>query len=162
MRLGIMSDSHDHLINIKKAVDIFNQERVDLVLHCGDFIAPFAVRPLAHLNMRVIACYGNNDGEKVYLQRTFDELSIDVHVRNHCLIWHEHRILIMHEPDMPEIFAASGQFDLICYGHTHQALIEKTTQTLLVNPGETCGWLTNSPTIAIADLAEKNARLIAL
>jgi len=43
MKVGIMSDSHDRLPYIKRAVDIFNRESVDLVLHAGDYVAHFGV-----------------------------------------------------------------------------------------------------------------------
>lgn len=36
MRIGIFADSHDHLANIRLAVQWFNQEHVDLVLFAGD------------------------------------------------------------------------------------------------------------------------------
>lgn len=43
MRIGILSDTHDNLPAIKRAVDFFNQQKVQFVLHAGDFIAPFAI-----------------------------------------------------------------------------------------------------------------------
>ncbi len=157
MRIGVMSDSHDHLDNIDKAIHFFNAEKVDLVLHCGDFVAPFAVKPLAQLTMKIVACYGNNDGELVGLQKTFDNLKIEVYKRNYVFTWNSKRLLMMHEPDQPDIFAASGQFDLVCYGHTHNADIHRIDNVLVVNPGEVCGWLTRKPTVALVDLVGNTA-----
>ena len=36
--IGVMADSHDNLESIEKAVKVFNQEQVDLVLLAGDLI----------------------------------------------------------------------------------------------------------------------------
>jgi putative phosphoesterase len=36
--IGIISDTHDNLPAIKRAVDLFNEKNVDLVLHAGDFV----------------------------------------------------------------------------------------------------------------------------
>lgn len=33
MKIGILSDSHDHRENIRKAVDFFNKEEVEQVIH---------------------------------------------------------------------------------------------------------------------------------
>lgn len=162
MKIGLISDSHDHLTRIRAAVDIFNRENVELVLHCGDFIAPFAVRPFADLKMKIIACYGNNDGEKIHLQHTFENLNIEVHQRNHSISWQDKYIFMMHEPDFPDIFAASGKFDLVVYGHTHKSDIHKVNDVLVVNPGEACGWLTGTATIALVDLNQNQAKLVTL
>ena len=162
MKIGIMSDSHDHLDNIKKAVQIFNMENVDIVVHCGDFVAPFAIKPLRDLTMKVFACYGNNDGEKVMLQKIFQEFGIEIHQRNQAVKYNGKNILLMHEPDFPDIYAESGEFDLICYGHTHHPDIHKLNDIYIVNPGETCGWLTGNPTIVLADLARQEVEVVSL
>ena len=41
MRIGVISDTHDNLLMIKKAVEVFNRHGVGMVVHAGDFIAPF-------------------------------------------------------------------------------------------------------------------------
>ncbi len=162
MKIGLIADTHDHIAHIRKAIDIFNREDVELVLHCGDFIAPFAVRPFAELKMKMIACYGNNDGEKIHLQHTFENLGLEIHNRNHSISFQDKYIFMMHEPDHPDIFAASGKFDLVCFGHTHKSDIHKINDVLVVNPGEACGWLTGSATITIVDLKTNKAQLIDL
>ena len=58
MKLGVMADSHDHVPKIRQAVDLFRRRQVDLVVHAGDFVAPFAVAPLAELPYRVVAVFG--------------------------------------------------------------------------------------------------------
>lgn len=43
MRIGILSDTHDYLEMVDAAVGQLNRERVDLVLHAGDYISPFVI-----------------------------------------------------------------------------------------------------------------------
>ena len=64
MRIGILADTHDNLPKIERAVRFFNKEKVDFVLHAGDFIAPFAVSKLKGLTCSWLGVFGNNDGEK--------------------------------------------------------------------------------------------------
>ena len=67
--IGVMSDSHDNREAIKQAVSIFNSAECELVIHAGDFVAPFAALELANLTCRVKAVFGNCDGEKQGLTR---------------------------------------------------------------------------------------------
>ena len=64
MKLGVMADSHDNVPMVRRAVELFNRRQVDLVIHAGDFVAPFAIAPLADLDCRVVAVFGNNAKQK--------------------------------------------------------------------------------------------------
>ncbi len=57
--VGILSDSHDNLDGIKSAVRVFLDAGCTLVLHAGDFVAPFAARELQALGGRIKAVFGN-------------------------------------------------------------------------------------------------------
>ena len=74
VKIGIMSDSHDNINAIKRAVEIFNEEKVEAVFHAGDFIAPFVV-PLALKNLKcdLYGVFGNNDGERIGLKIKLEE-----------------------------------------------------------------------------------------
>ena len=51
MKIGVFSDSHDNVPMVKKAVELFNNEGVELVIHAGDFIAPFVVAAMGDLEV---------------------------------------------------------------------------------------------------------------
>ena len=40
MKIGIISDSHDHVDNIRRAVSVFREASVELVIHAGDIVSP--------------------------------------------------------------------------------------------------------------------------
>ena len=43
MTIGIISDTHDNVVNVKKAADKFKEAKVEFVLHCGDIICPLTI-----------------------------------------------------------------------------------------------------------------------
>ncbi len=150
MKIGIMSDSHDNLPLIDKAVEVFNREEVDLVLHAGDFVSPFTASVLQGLNTKLVGVFGNNDGDKRFLLRRFKDIA-ELH-DDHCELEIEgKRIALMHQPTFLEALVASGRYDLIVYGHTHQIDVRREP-TVVVNPGECGGWTSNTSTIATVDL----------
>ena len=51
MLIGAISDTHDNLPQIEKAVQILNEQKVGLVLHAGDYVAGFVIPQLAKLKL---------------------------------------------------------------------------------------------------------------
>ncbi|MCX5998163.1 MAG: YfcE family phosphodiesterase, partial [Chloroflexi bacterium] len=101
MRIGVMSDSHDNLPLIARAVELFNREKVDMVLHAGDYIAAFTASVLKNLNVKLVGVFGNNDGEKLYLLKRFQGIG-ELH-EDYCeLELGGRRIVLMHEPKFLE------------------------------------------------------------
>ena len=72
--IGILSDSHDNLPMIGRAVRVFNDAGCDLVIHAGDIVAPFAARALAGLRAPIKAVFGNCDGERKGLEEALSGL----------------------------------------------------------------------------------------
>lgn len=161
MKIGIISDSHDHLDNLKRAVELLKNEEVGYVLHCGDFVAPFTLPILSQLGVPFLGVFGNNDGERLLLRERAKEFG-EIKVQPAFLELEGRRLVIMHEPPLQSPLAKSGEFDVVLVGHTHKAEIKKEGGCLIINPGEACGWLTRKATIAILDLATLSARLVEL
>ncbi|MCD6575214.1 metallophosphoesterase [Candidatus Aerophobetes bacterium] len=151
MLLGIMADSHDNLFKIEEAVNFFNQERVDLVLHAGDFIAPFVVRKFKMLRCPLIGVFGNNDGEKKGLKDKILSIGGEIYNPPYSFIKNGKRILLLHDPEKLKKIDLNP-FDLIIYGHTHQSEIKRKEGKVFINPGECGGWLTGKSTIALLNL----------
>ena len=64
MKIGVLSDTHDHLTMIEAALAIFRQRQVEMVLHPGDVVAPFAAKHLLKWTGPLKIIFGNNDGER--------------------------------------------------------------------------------------------------
>jgi putative phosphoesterase len=159
--IGIMADSHDNCDAIQKAVRYFKDIKCDLVIHAGDFIAPFAARELEHLLCPVKAVFGNCDGERRGLKEAvqlFGEIQEAPHVFSHA----GKVILISHLHISVGKYALSGKYDAIVFGHTHKPEIREANNTLLINPGETGGWLTEKRSVAILNPVTWEAEIVDL
>ena len=150
MKIGVFSDSHDNVPMIKKAVELFNAEAVALVIHAGDFIAPFAVAAMGDLTCRVIGVFGNNDGERIGVAKRFEAIG-EVHPNLANVEIGGRKIAVVHYPELAEPIAKSGEYDIVIYGHTHEIDVRKA-ESLILNPGEVGGWVNGRCTAAIVDL----------
>lgn len=152
MKIGIISDSHDNVPVIKAAVDLFNSEGVGVVLHCGDFVAPFALLPFKLLNcQKLVAVFGNCDGEKKGLKKVADENGWTLEAGPFEFELVGRKVVIMHNPDPLEEFLSRGGHDLMCYGHLHKIVTEKKNGAWVINPGEAGGWLTKKSSVVVMD-----------
>lgn len=161
MKIGIISDTHDNLAQIKKAVDIFNREKVELILHAGDFVSPFTFLEFKNLNCPLKGVFGNNDGDKLYLQEKFKGIGEIYSAPYEAIIDHKN-IIMLHKEKLIDALAESQKYDVIIYGHTHRTDLHKIGKTLIINPGECSGWLSGKSTIALLDLTNLKAIIIDL
>ena len=159
MKLGIISDTHDNVPMVKKAVEFFNEADVDAVLHAGDYVSPFSVKPLLTLECDFLGVWGNNDGDKIVLQNVSQG---KIETSPYISSYGNRKILLGHYFETLEALIMSQEFHLIIYGHTHKPDIRKKGKTLIVNPGECGGWLDGKSTIAIVDLENQEAELVEL
>lgn len=153
MKVGLISDTHDNLPKIEKAVEIFNHNKVDYVIHAGDFVAPFSLLPLEKLNCEWIGVLGNNDGEKEGLIKKSGDRIKQGQI---SLVFDNKKVTVIHSIEKYD----SEPTDILIFGHTHKPEIKKIDKTLMINPGEASGWLYKKPTIAILDLDTLNAEII--
>ncbi|MCE1248135.1 MAG: metallophosphoesterase [Firmicutes bacterium] len=151
MKIGIISDTHDNILMMKKAVEIFREKKIELLLHAGDHVAPFTCMVWEELGVEVIAVFGNNDGDHSFLRKRFRKIG-RIYDRPREIIIGKRRILMLHEPDNLNEYSQSGKYDLVIFGHTHKQKIYLEDETLVINPGEGCGWITGKATAVIIDL----------
>jgi putative phosphoesterase len=165
MLIGAISDTHDNLPLIEKAVQALNEQKVGLVLHAGDYVAGFVVPKLAKLNCPLIGVFGNNDGDHELLKKRFSETAnCTIHDRFTQITIESYRIALLHghETELLNAIVDSGYFNAVIHGHSHNLRIEQKGKTLSINPGELCGYLTGKSTIAILDTVKQQARIIEL
>jgi len=165
MLIGIMADTHDNLPLVEKAVQKLNEENVGLVLHAGDYVAGFVILKFKELHAKLIGVFGNNDGDHELLKKRFSENpNLDMHGNFADVTVDGVRIALLHGSDRELLKALieSQSFDVIVHGHSHLAEAYKKGKTLVINPGEVCGYLTGKPTISLFDTAKREARQVEL
>jgi len=163
MLIGVMSDTHDNILLTKKAVSRFNREGVELVLHAGDFISPFMIDTLKDLEAPLTGVFGNNDGDRVLLERKSAALPTMKIAGTFARIdAGGMRIALLHGNDreLLEILIACRSLDLLVYGHTHRPEVRKEGSLLIVNPGEVYGYLTGRSTVALVDTVKRSAGIV--
>jgi putative phosphoesterase len=148
--IGILSDSHDNLVMVRRAVALFNDMGCDLVIHAGDFVAPFSVAELRNLRSPVKAVFGNCDGERAGLARAFEGLG-EVREAPFAFSHAGLRFLVTHMDGHLAGYLAKIPCDVAVFGHTHKALSEPRDGVLVINPGEAGGWLHGKATAALFD-----------
>ena len=165
MLIGAISDTHDNLPQIEKGVKYLNEQKVELVLHAGDYVAGFVVPKFKMLNCKLIGVFGNNDGDHELLKKRFSETAnCTIHDQFASITLEGYRIALLHgtQIELLNAIIGSGYYDVVIHGHSHNKSVEKKGKTLAVNPGELCGYLTGKSTIALLDTEEQEARIIEL
>ena len=148
--IGIMSDSHDNLDAIKKAVEKFNDAEVDLVIHAGDMISPFTVEEIKKLNCEFKAVFGNNDGEKDGLRHFFKDICYHNDFQELDIKGKRYAVIHGTNEDIVDALVKSGKYDVVIRGHTHKLEV-KEGKCMMINPGETCGYLSGNQTVILLD-----------
>jgi putative phosphoesterase len=157
MKIGVISDTHDRLPTFRRAVALFQRLKVDAIFHAGDYIAPFAAKLISPqaIATPVYAVYGNNDGEKAGLKSVLPQI-VDGPLR----VTLGGKVIVMHHfIDWLKPSDIVGAHVVIT-GHTHQVINETKGNTLFLNPGECCGWVTDNCTAAVLDLNTLTAEII--
>ena len=152
MKIGIISDTHDHHVNVLKAVEIFKNENVQYILHAGDIVSQYTAKAFGDVkNAKFIAVFGNNDGEKVMLKSIIEGFGGEIHRDPYHGKIADKQVFLTHKPGLVNDAAASGNYDIIIYGHTHFKDIRTIGKTLIINPGEATDWVCGKGNLVILD-----------
>ena len=162
--IGIISDTHDNISMIDAAVKRLNEFEVKLVLHAGDYISPFTVQHFKPLKAKLVGVYGNNCAERAMLKMLFSEIGADLRGFFAEVEDGDLKIALLHghDEELLRSLTESGAYDLVVYGHTHRADVMRRKKTLLVNPGEVCGYLSGKSTMAIFNPKSRDIEIVTL
>ena len=161
MKIGIISDTHDHHENVLAAVKIFNQRQVLYILHAGDMVSPFTAKAFAELKTaKFIAVFGNNEGERTLIKNTVNSFGGEIHDYCYKDTIDGRHVFMTHTQHYVQEAAQSQMYDLVIYGHTHKQDIRRIDKTLIVNPGETTDWITGDPHVIILELDDMTYEVI--
>lgn len=128
MKIAILSDSHDNAPNLKKALSLIENNKIKTIIHCGDVSTPETLKELLKsFKGKIYIVSGNADSGFEKFPET-GRMEVDRKL-----------IAFTHMPKKARELAASQQYDLVFYGHTHKPWEEKVGKTRLVNPGNMAG-----------------------
>jgi putative phosphoesterase len=159
MKVCIVSDSHDRADPLAQAVRVAKSEGAQAVIHCGDVIGTQTLRAALTAGLPMHVIHGNNLGDPVSLARWARESNGQLHYHgpDARLELAGHKVFVVHYPEYGYAMACTGDWDLVCCGHSHEAGVQRVKNvkggsTWLVNPGTVAG-LAAPATWVLADLA---------
>ncbi len=146
LKICIVSDSHDRSEPLAAAITYAHAAGAEAVIHCGDLIGANTLRASLKLGLPMHVIHGNNLGDMVAIQRLMakSEGKLIYHGMDASITLGGKKIFVTHYPHYAQGMACTGDYDLVCCGHSHipevvyQANI-KGGKTLLVNPGTVAG-----------------------
>ena len=133
--IGIISDTHDNVENIQKAVKVFKNKKVEFVIHLGDIIAPASIKFFKGLKVKFIK--GNCDGDIEHIQQKAKEIKSE-YLGDFAEINIKNKKLALYHGSDPFRLAdliKSQKYDYVLHGHTHESRDEKRGKTRIINPG---------------------------
>ncbi len=159
MKICILSDSHDHIPLLEAAVRDARALGAKAVLHCGDVVAPSTLHCLEQFQLPVHIIHGNNTGDLYALTRLGHKPGgvLRYHGMDAGIELGGRRIFLVHYPHYARAMAATGDWDLVCCGHSHTVDIEwlphvRGGKAALVNPGTIGGVGQTQATWVMGDL----------
>ena len=146
MKICIVSDSHDRAEPLAAAIVKAQLAGAQAVIHCGDLIGANTLRTSLKLGIPLHVLHGNNIGDQMAMQRMMAKSGgiLTYHGQDAELTLGGRRIFATHYPHYGRGMACTGDYDLVCCGHSHVAEIIwqdniKGGKTPLVNPGSVSG-----------------------
>lgn len=169
MRIAIMSDSHDNIPNMEKALKYINEHRINFIIHCGDLAAPSMLKDVMvpNFNGQIHMVYGNVGDPDLLNQVANKCKEVKVHGDRGEVEVEGKKIGFCHTPMEAKKLAETGQFNIVFYGHTHRPWEEKIEvgsqklEVRMVNPGTLAGMFYKA-TFAIYDTNTDKLELIIL
>ncbi|XHH09146.1 MAG: metallophosphoesterase [Candidatus Bathyarchaeia archaeon] len=150
--IGLISDTHIPSRAKCLPKEVFTSfENVDFIIHAGDLVELSVIDELEQI-APVLAVHGNMDGAE----------TSNILPKLNSLKIFDRKIGVIHDPDillgmdkMRELAKENG-FDVIVYGHTHNANIKWEGKTLYINPGSPTSpsSLLNKPSVAILKITK--------
>lgn len=158
MRIGVISDTHAHIENTQAAVRLLEALEVEAVLHAGDICSPQIPKLLTKWPTHFV--FGNCDDDTDGMRAGIEQAGLTCHGRFGDIELAGRRIALLHSDDARRFLqvTTSGDYDLVCYGHTHRAEQHYQGRTLVLNPGAL--YRATPHTLAIVDLTSMQATIV--
>ena len=149
MKLAIISDTHDNLAILEKAVNWMKENNIEEIIHCGDICSPDTLQWLAKnfacvkprgdrapLRGKIHVVFGNADNNQDAIRKTANENpNIILYDQSGEIKIGNIKISFCHFPKLARELASTGRYNFVFYGHTHQPWEEELNGCRLINPG---------------------------
>ena len=155
MKIGVISDTHDRLPTLDRGLELLIGRGVEVIVHPGDIVAPFAAKRLLSWRGPLYVTYGNNDGERKGLRAILPQIQDGP-------VWVDaggRRLLLHHALEWCDP-ADVARADIVVTGHTHAVDMQSRDGKLFLNAGVCCGWVTGRCTVAVIVTDSLSAEIV--
>lgn len=161
MKIIAISDTHDNIWKLERLFDSLKHNKPHLLIHCGDWCAPFMLKKIAAFGVFVHGVFGNVDGDKALMMEiALKELKdLLLHSPFADIEFGGRKIAVVHHPFFAEAIFSKGVHDVVFYGHVHTPSIKKEGGRALICPGEIMG-LKGRSTFCIYDTESGEAQIL--
>ncbi len=136
--LAVISDSHDNLVNLDKAIAFANSNQAEAIIHCGDLCSSETLKHFAKAWTKPIyLVQGNGEYYDITELKKYPNI-INLGRTGAIFEFKNIKIGVCHEPRLFEKLLFSEP-DYIFYGHTHKPWEENYGKTRIINPGNLDG-----------------------
>ena len=161
MLIGLMSDTHNDVYFIEKAVEIFKERGIKILVHAGDITSFRMLDYLKDFNCYIALGNGDEiDREDINAKAaSLNIRPVEKSIEFECS---GKIFLVFHGHDVPLYRAAiaSGRYDYIIKGHTHYFENYTSNDCRIINPGAV--YAHDESSIAILDIETDRVEKIVL
>ncbi|MFH1325889.1 MAG: metallophosphoesterase [Candidatus Falkowbacteria bacterium] len=157
MKIAIISDTHDNIPNLEKALAWMKQNNIKQLICCGDVCNSETLKYLAEsFKNKIHLVYGNMELYEQNEAKQYD--NINFLGRYGIVSINNKQIGICHEPWFVDKILEQDKYDIIFYGHTHKPWDEMVKKIRMLNPGTLAGMFYKA-TFAVWDTENNNFEL---
>ena len=163
MKILIVSDSHDNVPNIEKALAWAKGKGINTLIHAGDLSAPGVMKNSIAPNFEgTIYIICGSVCDRTLLKEVCASFPKVKYIGDEgSFTVADKKVFLTHYPEIAEKAFSTRGYDLVIHGHTHKSYIKKEGTEILLNPG-TLGGLYNIATFAVYDSELCEAEIIEL
>ncbi len=157
MKIGLISDTHNHLRETRQALDLLRTHGAQHLVHCGDVgedVLDLLSAICQEHGIRAHVAIGNCDRDQgsdaVFSpQPAGIERGVSPEFTlagKRCIVLHGDNAYRL------ESVSTSGEFDFVFTGHTHAKSDRRVGHTRVLNPGSPVRPRSGLPSVAVLDL----------
>ncbi len=161
VKIGIISDTHDDVEHLQRALELLRREHISVVIHCGDLTGARLVPFFEGFELHLVR--GNMDHAPEAIAQAVRRLG---HHSTYDLIYTGElegvRVAALHGDDdeARKALQRSGLYAYVFHGHTHKRKDRLKGDTRVINPGALGGLRKETRSFCILHLDTGQARFV--
>jgi len=161
MNIAIISDIHNNEVNLKKVLGYCAQEKIEMIICCGDLASMETLNFLnKNFSGEIHFTFGNMDNDYLQNYKTLQKYkNTKIYSDFGAMEIDGKQMAFVHFPDKARQLCETGKYQFVFYGHTHKPWEELIGECKMLNPGNVAGDIF-PPTFAVWNTKDDKFQLI--